>query len=354
MALSSGLTPQGPGAVPTKPSKNDVSPGPIFTPSKHLAYSQPSKVWSLRDLGYPDNQGISPFGVSEPFRLFSDEAIDEMRRELFTNRKIWTDHRFSSKYAECQLRGYARDHAPFIYNAWKSPETLRIISNLTGMDVVPVFDYDIAHINVSGPSVPALSPLPADRVDKPAKETKTEKPRTEDENDAIVSWHNDSYAFVCVTMLSDCTGMVGGETALRTADGNVIKVRGPERGYAVVLQGRYIDHQALRALGGTERVSMVTAFRASSSEVRDDTNLKLVRPISNIDELYNEYAQYRFRILEDRFRGRRERADQSISIKAPFDVKETRAFIREQIEFLEQMEEQVMEEDDWKKIYNGS
>lgn len=121
-----------------------------------------------------------------------------------------------------------------------------------------------------------------------------------------------------------------------------------------MLQGRYIDHQALLTLGSTERVSMVTAFRARSSGVRDDTNLKLVRPISNIDELYNEYAQYRFGMLEDRFRRRRERVDQSILSKAPFDVKETRSFIREQIEFLEQMEEQIKEEDDWKKLYNGS
>lgn len=29
-------------------------------------------------------------------------------------------------------------------------------------------------------------------------------------------------------MLSDCTKMVGGETALRTADGGIVKVRGPE------------------------------------------------------------------------------------------------------------------------------
>jgi hypothetical protein len=93
---------------------------------------------------------------------------------------------------------------------------------------VPVFDYDIAHINVSGLSIPDLSPLPEDRVGKPVQKTNTEKPRAEDKNDAIASWHNDSYAFVYVTMLSDCTGMVGGETALRTADGDMIKVRGPQ------------------------------------------------------------------------------------------------------------------------------
>ena len=44
----------------------------------------------------------------------------------------------------------------------------------------------------------------------------------------VVGWHRDSYPFVCVLMLSDCTNMVGGETALRTGTGEVIKVRGPE------------------------------------------------------------------------------------------------------------------------------
>ncbi|KAK7218943.1 hypothetical protein V2G26_006946 [Clonostachys chloroleuca] len=92
-------------------------------------------------------------------------------------------------------RRYARYHVPFIHNTWKSPETLRIISDLAGIDVVPVFDYDIAHVNVSGPSVPGFSPLPEDRVSKPAQKTNTEKPRAEDKNDSIISWHNDSYAF---------------------------------------------------------------------------------------------------------------------------------------------------------------
>jgi hypothetical protein len=31
-----------------------------------------------------------------------------------------------------------------------------------------------------------------------------------------------------VLMLSDCTNMVGGETALRTGTGDIIKVRGPQ------------------------------------------------------------------------------------------------------------------------------
>jgi len=45
----------------------------------------------------------------------------------------------------------------------------------------------------------------------------------------VVDWHHDSYPFVCVLMLSDTEGMVGGETALKTGAGDIMKVRGPEK-----------------------------------------------------------------------------------------------------------------------------
>jgi hypothetical protein len=45
----------------------------------------------------------------------------------------------------------------------------------------------------------------------------------------IVGWHTDSYPFVCVLMMSDCKDMIGGETAIRKADGDIIKVRGPTK-----------------------------------------------------------------------------------------------------------------------------
>lgn len=53
----------------------------------------------------------------------------------------------------------------------------------------------------------------------------------------VVGWHRDSYPFVCVTMLSECKDMIGGETVCRTGLGNILKVRGPSQGCAIVLQG---------------------------------------------------------------------------------------------------------------------
>ena len=106
-------------------------------------------------------------------------------------------------------------HAKFIFEAWKHPETLAIVSKIAGVELVPVMDYEIGHINMSVPGV--------------RKEYDHSILMSEDDEDAIVGWHRDSYPFVCVLMMSDTTGMVGGETALRTGFGDIKKVRGPQR-----------------------------------------------------------------------------------------------------------------------------
>lgn len=88
------------------------------------------------------------------------------------------------------------------------------MSRLAGIEVVPVFEYEIGHTNVS---VNAAEDTPNGSV----------KGIISEEDESAFSWHFDSVPFVCVTMLSDCTGMVGGETAVRLGTGDVLKVRGP-------------------------------------------------------------------------------------------------------------------------------
>jgi len=76
-------------------------------------------------------------------------------------------------------------------------------------------DYEIGHINMS----------------VPGKKRQYDKDVmiSEEDEEAIVGWHRDSYPFVCVLMMSDTTGMIGGETALRTGTGEIKKVRGPQK-----------------------------------------------------------------------------------------------------------------------------
>jgi hypothetical protein len=59
------------------------------------------------------------------------------------------------------------------------------------------------------------------------------------------------------------------------------------------MQGRYIEHQALKALGCRERTSSVTWLRDKSTLVKDETVLIGIRGISNSPVLYTQYIKYR-------------------------------------------------------------
>ena len=120
-------------------------------------------------------------------------------------------------------------YAPFVYDAWKNPEMLAIISKIAGVELVTEMDFEIAHVNISVKSEKQKAEELEAFMDKSQTEADEGIAGCPWEDDKpIVDWHTDSYPFVCVTMLSDCTNMIGGETALRTGDGEVVKVRGPE------------------------------------------------------------------------------------------------------------------------------
>ena len=90
-------------------------------------------------------------------------------------------------------------------------------------------DFEIAHVNLSMPTdeqKEATRKALEEKASREADEGVSGCPWEEDR--PVVDWHTDSYPFVCVTMLSDCTNMLGGETALRTGTDEIMKVRGPQ------------------------------------------------------------------------------------------------------------------------------
>ncbi|KAH7136206.1 hypothetical protein EDB81DRAFT_657132 [Dactylonectria macrodidyma] len=290
-----------------------------FDPKKHLNYQPPANIVSMKDIGL-EGHGIAPNAVSDPFPLFTEEAIRQMRAEVF-NEETLRDCQYSSTFIKRMVRGMGPDRAPFVYHAWKSPEVLAKISEIAGVELVPALDFDIGNINISI---------------NDQNETSVQNSRSSDDDQtSAVAWHYDSYPFVVVTMLSNCDGMVGGETALRLPDGSIRKVRGPNMGTAVVMQGRYIEHQALKAFGGRERISMVTAMRAKSPFVRDETVLTGVRTTSDLSALYNQFTEYRLEIIEERIRSKMKEERQREVAKRPFNIPVMRAFLTEQIEFLQ-------------------
>ncbi|RDW62988.1 uncharacterized protein DSM5745_10099 [Aspergillus mulundensis] len=300
-----------------------------FDASKHLNFQPPKTIYTMEQIGL-EGHGISPHAASDPFPLFTKEAIAQMRAEIF-DENVLAECQYSSTFNKHMIRGMGSARAPFTYDAWKSPEVLARISEVAGMDLIPSIDFEIANINIS-----------IRDENSNTEKTLTLMSGKEDELPAV-AWHYDSFPFVCVTMLSDCTDMVGGETALRTPSGEIMKVRGPAMGTAVVLQGRYIEHQALKASGGRERISMVTCFRPKSPLIKDETVLVGVRGISDLSELYTQYTEYRLEILEERIRDRLRKERERGIAKRPFDTKGTRKFLREQVKFLESMLEEILE-----------
>ncbi|KAI5460367.1 hypothetical protein BGZ63DRAFT_358641 [Mariannaea sp. PMI_226] len=298
-----------------------------FNPEKHLNYEPPSKIYTMKELGF-EGHGISPNAVSEPFPLFTQDAIKQMRSEIFTE-EAYEHCQYASTFNKNMIRGLGPARAPFIYDVWHSPEVIAKVSEVAGIEVVPSFDFEIANINIS--------------INNGKVEATQSDLDPLGDGLSTVAWHYDSFPFVCVTMLSDCTDMVGGETALRTASGEIKKVRGPAMGTAVILQGRYIEHQALKALGGRERISMVTCFRPKSPLVKDETVLVGVRGISNRSELYTQYTDYRLEILEERIRDQLKKERRRELSKKPFELDQVRNFLTEQKIFIESMLEELIE-----------
>lgn len=65
----------------------------------------------MKDLGLPEDTGISSVAVSEPFSLFTEEAVHRMRVEVLSE-EVMANCQYSSDLAQCQLRGFAAKSVP--------------------------------------------------------------------------------------------------------------------------------------------------------------------------------------------------------------------------------------------------
>jgi hypothetical protein len=89
-------------------ANDNVSPpvGKLFDPTKHLTFEEPTYIHTMEDIGYPSSNGVSPVAVSEPFRLFSEDAVNTMRSEIL-DPEVQEKYSYTSDIAPKQIRGYA-------------------------------------------------------------------------------------------------------------------------------------------------------------------------------------------------------------------------------------------------------
>lgn len=105
-AVQTSLTPR----TPKLTAINNVTQ---FDPAVHLVGEIPDRKVSMKDLGFSQDIGVSPVAVSHPFQLFTHEAIEIMREEIFN---VPDQYKFQSNIAAAQLRGYAPQYVePLTY-----------------------------------------------------------------------------------------------------------------------------------------------------------------------------------------------------------------------------------------------
>lgn len=116
-----------------------------------------------------------------------------------------------------------------------------------------------------------------------------------------------------------------------------------------MLQGRYIEHQALRAFGQTERITSVTSFRPKHSSFRDDSVLTTVRAISDLSELYSQFAEYRLQMLEERVREQLKILRESQKVAGKFSTQAMKDFLTEQEKFIAHTNQEMILDEEVKK-----
>ncbi|KAF4293476.1 hypothetical protein KXW65_004684 [Aspergillus fumigatus] len=287
----------------------------------------------MAQLGYPERRAISPVG-------------EALREEVFTK------YHCSSGLAKGQLRGYTAECAPFVYDAWKHPKTLAIVSRIAGVDLVPVMDYEIGHINISVQSEEDKAEFLAAVAQKNSQDAgKNVSDSTWEGKDPIVDWHTDGYHYVCVVIFSDCEDMIERETELRRGNDEKIKVRSPQMVRLGSNPPETLHRTSSPSCPGNGRaITMVTSFRPRSPAIPDYTVLTTIRPISDLGEMHHQFAEYRFEILEARLREVNKYMRDRKRANRRFNPGFLKRFIHEQIEFLEHMDREIVEDD---KVIKG-
>ena len=89
---------------------------------------------------------------------------------------------------------------------------------------------------------------------------------------------------------------------------------------------------------------MVTSFRPKSPHLRDDSVLTTVRALSDLSELYYEYAEYRLAALEERVRTQLKSIRKAHEASRKLDTAGLKRFLEEQEAFVKTTNREFVEE----------
>ncbi len=256
------------------PYQDRIFDDPPFNPSAHLALEMPSKLFTLSDLGYTESKPDLPTNIAATscFRVLSEEGVHALyhvckQLEAFTtsNARIARNVR-GGVYRSGFLRALAL-----------SPEIAEHMSTVLGAELAPHgMPHQLAHLN--------YQPItPGENVDK---------------------WHWDTLQVDYVMFVTDPNTVEGGEfqyfngtredfTQLHASNQSIptdriIAPKMPGPGYAVLMQGDHVVHQA-RGIKSGERITLVNGYTYKAHCAKDFSALG---QLVHADEKQTVLAEY--------------------------------------------------------------
>ncbi len=242
------------------PDYEPIQDDPVFDPARHLALEQPASTLSLTDLGYGEEiAGTTPTQVAATscFRVLSDEGVEAMYHVCKQLEAYTTSN---PRIARNTRGGVYR--SKFLREFSMCPEYVEHLSVVMQTPLLPLaMGHQIAHLNY--------------------------QPLTIGEN--VDKWHFDTLQVDTVMFVTDPRSVDGGEfqyfkgtraemTEIH-ADGKpfphdrVISPDMPGPGYAVLMQGNYVVHQAKGLRTEGERITLVNGFSYADRNTPDYTAL---------------------------------------------------------------------------------
>ena len=250
-----------------------------FDANKHLALEKPSETLSLHDLGYEDNivaDCPSDFGVSNAFRLLSNEGVEAL---LHITRQLKQYYRGNFRIDYCTRGGVYRSQ--FLRDLCLNPDITAFISEICNVALIPhTIPHQLGHINYNPEIV-------GKNIDK---------------------WHVDTLRYDYVLFVTDPNKIKGGAfqyfkgTKTEMADykdnnkkipkHKVIAPDIPAAGYAIMQQGNMVVHQAKALLEPAERITMVNGYIPKNPDIDDFTRYDQLFLADPSDIVTAEYTRH--------------------------------------------------------------
>ncbi len=245
----------------SSPFGEHIEDDPVFDPARHLELTRPENLLTLSELGYgAEIDGTSPTDVAatSAFRILSDEGAELMLHVCQQLEAFTTSNARIAK--NCRGGTY---RSKFLRDFSLSLDVAEHLSSIMKTPLLPHgMGHQLSHLNYAPPEV-------GEDVDK---------------------WHYDTLQVDYVMFVTDPKKVVGGEFQyfLGTRDEmqalyeskqplpaeRVVVPEIPGPGFAVLMQGNYVVHQAKGLRDKGERITLVNGYNYADQSTPDYTALK--------------------------------------------------------------------------------